>query len=105
MNTHELENAVQPSYRRSRTALQRVSGLTKPQSEAPVLRTEATQAKWKVGHHVTIRGVSCEITKILPLGTIEVAALDPNDSRAFRVSGLWPYPHSHEYIVAKSIDA
>ncbi len=54
----------------------------------------------KIGQHVTIRGVLCEIIKIRPLGAIDVAAVDINDSRAFRVSGLSPFPHSHGRIVA-----
>ncbi len=57
----------------------------------------------RVGDRCTIRGVPCEIIKIRPLGTIDVAALNPDDSRAFRVSGLAPFQYSHEYIIADSI--
>ncbi len=58
----------------------------------------------RVGNRCIIRGVSCEVIKIRPLGTIDVAALNPDDPRAFRVSGLAPFQYSHEYIVADSIE-
>lgn len=42
--------------------------------------------KPEIGQLVTVRGVRCRITAVLPLGTIEVEALD--GSKAFRLSGL-----------------
>ncbi len=39
-----------------------------------------------VGNPITVRGIACRITKLLPLGTVEVESLDK--TRHFRVSGL-----------------
>lgn len=41
-----------------------------------------------IGQPVTVRGVPCEIIRIHPAGTIDVASVDPGDNRAFRITGL-----------------
>ena len=40
----------------------------------------------KIGQTYIVRGIKCEIVRILPFGTIDVVALD--GSGAWRVSGL-----------------
>ncbi len=42
--------------------------------------------KPQIGDIVTVRGLKCEIVRILPAGTIEVSEID--GPHAFRVSGL-----------------
>lgn len=39
-----------------------------------------------IGDIVIVRGLKCEIVRILPMGTIEVSEID--GPHAFRVSGL-----------------
>lgn len=43
--------------------------------------------KPQIGQLVTVRGVACRITAILPAGTVEVEAVD-GSGRCWRVSGL-----------------
>jgi hypothetical protein len=52
----------------------------------PELMLKARNHVWKVGQPMTVRGVACRVTKILPAGTVEVEAVD--GSGAWRVSGL-----------------
>lgn len=40
-----------------------------------------------VGQPVVVRGVQCRVTAVLPMGTIEVEAVDES-GRCWRVSGL-----------------
>lgn len=40
----------------------------------------------KIGQLITVRGIKCQITKIRPMGTIDVKSLC--GQYAFRVSGL-----------------
>ena len=39
------------------------------------------------GDIMVVRGVRCRVTRVLPLGTVDVEAVDR--SRAYRVTGLW----------------
>lgn len=49
--------------------------------------TKPEPTKPKVGDHVNVRGVPCEIFKVRAFGTVDVVSLD--GKRAWRVSGLW----------------
>ena len=54
--------------------------------DSGTMKTQAPSPRPAIGQQMTVRGIVCQITCVLPAGTVEVTSLCGN--YAFRVSGL-----------------